>query len=55
MEYLVKMGRYREKTSTAKIGEVLYKDNGIVATVLRDIFLMRLMNWLQITKRHIGK
>lgn len=39
MEYLVKKwGDIEKKTSTAKIGEVLYKDNGIVATVLRDIF-----------------
>lgn len=39
MEYLVKKWEdIEEKTSTAKIGEVLYKDNGIVATVLRDIF-----------------
>lgn len=39
MEYLVKKWEdIEKKTSTAKIGEVLYKDNGIVATVLRDIF-----------------
>ncbi|MBM6874087.1 Rne/Rng family ribonuclease [Fusobacterium mortiferum] len=39
MEYLVKKWEdIDKKTSTAKIGEVLYKDNGIVATVLRDIF-----------------
>lgn len=39
MEYLVKKWKdIEKKTSTAKIGEVLYKDNGIVATVLRDIF-----------------
>lgn len=39
MEYLVKKWEdIEKKTSTAKIGEVLYKDNGIVDTVLRDIF-----------------
>lgn len=39
MEYLVKKWEdIEKKTSIAKIGEVLYKDNGIVATVLRDIF-----------------
>ena len=39
IEYLVKKWEdIEKKTSTAKIGEVLYKDNGIVATVLRDIF-----------------
>ena len=39
MEYLVKKWEdIEKKTSTAKIGEVLYKDKGIVATVLRDIF-----------------
>jgi ribonuclease G len=39
MQYLVKKWEdIEKKTSTAKIGEVLYKDNGIVATVLRDIF-----------------
>lgn len=39
MEYLVKKWEdIEKKISTAKIGEVLYKDNGIVATVLRDIF-----------------
>lgn len=39
MEYLIKKWEdIEKKTSTAKIGEVLYKDNGIVATILRDIF-----------------
>ena len=39
MEYLVnKWEDIEKKTSEAKIGEVLYKDNGVVTTVLRDIF-----------------
>ena len=39
MEYLVKKWEdIEKKTSDAKIGEVLYKDNGVVTTVLRDIF-----------------
>lgn len=39
MEYLVKKWEdIEKKTSNAKIGEVLYKDNGVVTTVLRDIF-----------------
>lgn len=39
MEYLVKKWEdIEKKTSNAKIGEVLYKDNSIVTTVLRDIF-----------------
>ena len=39
MEYLVKKWEdIEKKTSNAKIGEILYKDNGVVTTVLRDIF-----------------
>lgn len=39
IEYLVKKWEDIErKISGAKIGEVLYKDNGIITTVLRDIF-----------------
>lgn len=39
MEYLVKKWEdIEKKTKNAKIGEVLYKDNGVVTTVLRDIF-----------------
>lgn len=39
LEYLVKKWEdIEKKTKNAKIGEVLYKDNGIVTTVLRDIF-----------------
>lgn len=39
MEYLVKKWEdIEKKTSDAKVGEVLYKDNGVVTTVLRDIF-----------------
>ncbi len=39
LEYLIKKWEdIEKKTKNAKIGEVLYKDNGIVTTVLRDIF-----------------
>ena len=39
IEYLVKKWEdIEKKIKGAKIGEVLYKDNGIVTTVLRDIF-----------------
>lgn len=39
LEYLIKKWEDIErKTKNAKIGEVLYKDNGVVTTVLRDIF-----------------
>lgn len=39
MEYLVKKWEDIEKRiKNAKIGQVLYKDNGILTTVLRDIF-----------------
>ena len=39
IEYLVKKWEdIEKKIKGAKIGEVLYKDNGIITTVLRDIF-----------------
>lgn len=39
IEYLVKKWEdIEKKISAAKIGEVLYKDNGILTTILRDIF-----------------
>ncbi len=39
IEYLVKKWEdIEKKTKNAKIGEILYKDNGVVTTVLRDIF-----------------
>ncbi|WP_300342444.1 Rne/Rng family ribonuclease [Fusobacterium sp.] len=39
IEYLVKKWEdIEKKTKNAKIGEVLYKDNGVITTVLRDIF-----------------
>lgn len=39
IEYLVKRWEdIEKKIKGAKIGEVLYKDNGIITTVLRDIF-----------------
>ncbi len=39
LEYLVKKWEdIEKKTKKARIGEVLYKDNGVITTVLRDIF-----------------
>lgn len=39
IEYLVKKWEdIEKKIKGAKVGEVLYKDNGIITTVLRDIF-----------------